>query len=142
MPYGDKGEVKALSGVKPEHLSFVDGAALDTWLDARLAEITDWINTYTGRDLEQEVIDAEIKDVPLGIDAVANQLGRNLVAVAIASRQSPIVRIDDWSVQIAEPEVFTKKAKMTLSLYRKRRPINAFVVRSERREEEEAEAES
>lgn len=140
MAYGDKAEVETLTGVKPDDLGLADQAALDTWLNARLDEVTDWINEYTKRDFEQEVIDLEIAEVPVGINAVANHMCRNIVAIALASRQSPIVRVDDWKVSIADPEVFTDSAKRTLSMYVAKAGgfgFGMFVVRSERRQEEE-----
>lgn len=131
MAYGDPTDVIPLAGVKPKDLGLATEAALTTLVEARLAEITDWINQETRRDFEQEVIDGELAAVPIGIEGYANQICRNVVASAVASRQTPIVRVDNWRVQIADPTIVSKEILAGLRRYRKRLPIGILRVRSQ-----------
>lgn len=122
MTYSDAAALRHSTGVQHGDLGFDTDAALDGWLDDRLDEVTSFINAYTRRDFEDT---DEYPEVPAGISGIARDMGRNLVAVAIAARQSPIVRIDDWTVQIAAPEIFSAKHRKALDLYRK---PNTFIM--------------
>ncbi len=131
MAYGAAADVKTLSGVKPADLDLADEAALTAWLMARLGEITDWINQETRRDFEAEVAGGELLAVPAGIDGYANQIGRNVVAVCVAGRQTPVVRISQWRVEIADPALIADDIRAGLARYRKPLPVRITRVRSQ-----------
>lgn len=128
MSYTTTAAVIESSGIRPADLGFDTDPELEAFIDARLLEIDDLINAYTGRNFADEVTAGTITSVPAGVVGVARDMGRNAVAVAVASRQTPIVRVDEWEVRIADPRIFTPAHKEALNLYREKSPIIMFRV--------------
>jgi len=125
MAYSSAGELRRAANVKPDELGFQHETnpedALDTWLDARLEEISDLID----RHIAEKYQGAE---APPGIHGIARQMGQNLIANVRSSRTQSVVRISDWRVQIEQARVFTDDVKDSLALYQERNPINIFRV--------------
>lgn len=124
MTYITAADVRTATGVQFDDLGFPTDTELDDWLDARIAEIANQIDVYCN------VTFGTPGPPPLGINAVALLWARNLVAIALASRQSPLVRVDDWHVQIADPKVFTEDLMEQLDHYRAGLRIGMRRVRS------------
>jgi hypothetical protein len=57
---------------------------------------------------------------PRDIEFACEQLCANVLHDSLQRKVSPVVRVDDWSVRVIVPEVFTKELKEMLSRYRRR----------------------
>lgn len=96
-------------GLKPQHLNIKKD---DTDADNKLeAIITDWIvqaqdliNVYTNRQYTSETARPAVKNVCL-------RLTSNMVSLAIQKRDSPIIKVNDWTIQNVPSDIFTDKLK-------------------------------
>lgn len=114
--YSTADDVRHYSQVKPKDLGFDDVPALDDWIEDRLVEIADYIDEYCGRTWEPE-------EAPKGIHGIAREMARNVVSLSVTSRETPVVRVDDWRVRMVEPEILTDSIRRALRLYRKKPTI-------------------
>lgn len=96
-------------GLKPQHLNIKKD---DTDADNKLeAIITDWIvqaqdliNVYTNRQYTSETARPAVKNVCL-------RLTSNMVSLAIQKRDSPIIKVNDWTIQNVPSNIFTDELK-------------------------------
>lgn len=93
--YGTSAVVRTLTGLKFTDLGFASDVAFDTFLDARLAEITVLMNQDRNRT-EIEVIAEGWKPA---WDGIANRWATDFMHYVMASRDSPIVKVDDFQVE-------------------------------------------
>ena len=99
-------------GLKPQHLNIKKD---DTDADNKLeAIITDWIvqaqdliNVYTNRQYTSETARPAVKNVCL-------RLTSNMVSLAIQKRDSPIIKVNDWTIQNVPSDIFTDELKHDL----------------------------
>ena len=104
--------VIAFHGLKPVHLNI---PKTDTDADTKLADIlTDWIvqsqdliNVYTNRNYTSETARPAVKNVCL-------RLTSNMVSLAVQKRDSPIIKVNDWSIQNVPSDIFTDELKEDL----------------------------
>lgn len=93
-------------GLKPKHLN------LERDDEAKLKEIvTDWIiqsqdliNVYTHRNYTSTDVRPAVKNVCL-------RLTSNMVSLAIQKRDSPIIKVNDWTIQNVPSDIFTDELK-------------------------------
>lgn len=96
-------------GLKPQHLNIKKD---DTDADNKLeAIITDWIvqaqdliNVYTNRQYTSETVRPAVKNVCL-------RLTSNMVSLAIQKRDSPIIKVNDWTIQNVPSDILTDDLK-------------------------------
>ena len=96
-------------GLKPKNLN------LDKTDDVGLEEIvSDWIlqcqsliETYTNRTYTDDT-------VPLAVQNVCLRLTSNMVTLAIQKRDSPIIKVNDWTIQTIGSDIFTDDLKHDL----------------------------
>ena len=101
--------VIAFHGLKPQHLNI---AKNDEHADDKLAEIiTDWIvqaqdliNVYTNRNYTSSTVRPAVKNVCL-------RLTSNMVSLAVQKRDSPIIKVNDWTIQNVPSDIFTEELK-------------------------------
>ena len=99
-------------GLKPQHLNIKKD---DTDADNKLeAIITDWIvqaqdliNVYTNRQYTSETARPAVKNICL-------RLTSNMVRLAIQNRDSPIIKVNDWTIQSVPSDIFTDDLKEDL----------------------------
>ena len=99
-------------GLKPQHLNIKKD---DTDADNKLeAIITDWIvqaqdliNVYTNRQYTSETARPAVKNVCL-------RLTSNMVSLAIQKRDSPIIKVNDWTITTVPSDIFTDELKEDL----------------------------
>lgn len=102
-------QVIAFHGLKPQHLNIKKD---DTDADNKLeAIITDWIvqaqdliNVYTNRQYTSETARPAVKNVCL-------RLTSNMVSLAIQKRDSPIIKVNDWTIQNVPSDILTDDLK-------------------------------
>ena len=96
-------------GLKPQHLNIKkDETDADNKLEAI---ITDWIvqaqdliNVYTNRQYTSETARPAVKNVCL-------RLTSNMVSLAIQKRDSPIIKVNDWTIQNVPSDILTDDLK-------------------------------
>lgn len=96
-------------GLKPQHLNISKN---DEDADEKLsAIITDWIvqaqdliNVYTNRQYTSETARPAVKNVCL-------RLTSNMVSLAIQKRDSPIIKVNDWTIQNVPSDILTDDLK-------------------------------
>ena len=102
-------QVIAFHGLKPQHLNISKN---DTDADEKLeAIVTDWIvqsqdliNVYTNRNYTSETVRPAVQNVCL-------RLTSNMVSLAIQKRDSPIIKVNDWTIQNVPSDIFTDELK-------------------------------
>ena len=105
-------QVIAFHGLKPQHLNIKkDDKDADDKLEGI---ITDWIlqsqdliNVYTNRQYTSETVRLAVKNVCL-------RLTSNMVSLAIQKRDSPIIKVNDWTIQNVPSDIFTDDLKEDL----------------------------
>lgn len=108
MTYCTPLELKEFTGASPEHfrLEKTDTVGLETILGKWITQSKDLIDKYCKQNFETETPEA-IKNICL-------RLASNMVAMATVRRDTPIVKVNDWSVQISSSNVFTNDLKSDL----------------------------
>ena len=99
-------------GLKPQHLNISKN---DADADSKLeAIITDWIvqsqdliNVYTNRNYTSETVRPAVKNVCL-------RLTSNMVSLSIQKRDSPIIKVNDWTITNVPSNIFTDDLKEDL----------------------------
>ena len=93
-------------GLKPQHLNLEreDTEKLDEIVSDWISQSEDLINTYTNRHYTDENVKPAVQNVCL-------RLTSNMVKLAIANRDSPIIKVNDWTIATVPDEVFSDKLK-------------------------------
>ena len=93
-------------GLKPKHLNLEreDTEKLDEIVSDWISQSEDLINTYTNRHYTDENVKPAVQNVCL-------RLTSNMVKLAIANRDSPIIKVNDWTIATVPDEVFSDKLK-------------------------------
>ena len=137
--YSTPAEVITFTGVQPADLGFKenneDG---DTPAEQLTAQVTAWLEEVKDLiDQDRHRDYAADGYVPAGIDNIAKRACANLVMLAIQRRQSPIIRVDDFNIKMADDRIFTPALKEDLAKYPAKRRFRFFVTRSRDDDEEE-----
>ena len=96
-------------GLKPKHLNLEkdDIEKLETIVSDWISQSEDLINTYTNRHYTDENVRDAVRNVCL-------RLTSNMVSLAIQKRDSPIVKVNDWTIQNVPSNIFTNDLKEDL----------------------------
>ncbi len=97
--YGTAADVRTMTGIRASDFKFDTDEELDTWLDARLTEIAVLIDKDRNRS------DWSAQGWLPAIDMIANRWCAEFVRFVQASRDSPIVRVDDFNVEMPKDTV-------------------------------------
>ena len=89
-------------GLKPKHLNLEkeDTEKLETIVSDWILQAQDLINMYTNRNYTDETVRDAIRNVCL-------RLTSNMVSLAIQKRDSPIIKVNDWTIQNVPSNIFT-----------------------------------
>lgn len=104
--YSSAKEVIAYTGVRPEALRCDSDAALESLLESWLVQIKSLIDADRGKSYDT--------DTPAGIHNIAMRMCANMVALMQHRAQSPIVRVDDFTVRMVSDEIFTPAIRRDL----------------------------
>lgn len=98
--------------LKPQQfgLQKTDTTGLQTLLSDWIVQCQDLINTYTHRQYTSTTVPPAVQNVLL-------RLVSNMVTLAIQRRDSPIIKVNDWSVQTISSDIFSDDLKNDLSLF-------------------------
>lgn len=116
--YGDIDTIIHWTGIQPGDLGFTDDEGgdsaddkLEKFIEGRLIEIKNIIDMDRNRDYLEE------GDVPPGINNIAMRICSNLLAHAILRRTTPIVRVEDYTVDLVEEKFLTPSIKKDLGRF-------------------------
>ena len=96
-------------GLKPKHLNLDkdDTSKLETIVSGWIEQSQDLINTYTNRNYTDETVRPSVQNICLRLTA-------NMVNLAIQNRDSPLIKVNDWTVQTVPNDIFTDELKEDL----------------------------
>ena len=102
-------DVINFTGLKPKHLNLEkdDTTGLNNIVSDWINQSQDLINMYTNRNYA----DATVRDA---IRNVCLRLTSNMVSLAIQKRDSPIIKVNDWTIQNVSSDIFTEELKHDL----------------------------
>ena len=104
--------VIAFHGLKPKHLNLDkdDTSKLEEIVSDWIVQSQDLINMYTNRNYTDETVRPAIQNICL-------RLTSNMVGLAIQKRDSPIIKVNDWTIQSVPSDIFTDELKEDLKPY-------------------------
>jgi hypothetical protein len=111
--YGTAAAVVLRTGVKPDDLGLEDDAALTSAIEDLLGEATDLMNRHIRRATDWN----DEADIPTGLHGIANDIVSSTLREMVATRQTPVVRVDDFAVRTLSTRVFTPDMLKRLRLY-------------------------
>ena len=105
-------DVVKFHGLKPQHLNI---KKTDNDADDQLeAIVTNWIvqsqdliNMYCNRDYTSTTVRPAVQNICL-------RLTSNMVRLAVQNRDSPIIKVNDWTIQSVPSDIFTDDLKQDL----------------------------
>jgi len=148
--YSSVDAVKQYTGVRPEDLGLpgtVDQGeneteiTLEEVLEQWLVEAKSLIDLDRNRDFHadyaQEVNGDTVYNYPPGLDNVAMRLVANMVAQAVMRRETPIVQIDDFTINMVDDQVFTQAIRADLRRFLPKPRFRFYRVRNQRQIEDD-----
>lgn len=121
--YSTAEEVMQYTGVKPGDLGLSEEQELKDVLEGWLIQIKDLIDRDRNRDFHKED-----GGVPPGIDHIAMRVCANVVAQASFRRESTIVQVDDYTIQMVDDRVFTTSIRDDLKRYPRKARFGMTVI--------------
>ena len=99
-------------GLKPKHLNLDkdDNQKLADIVSEWIIQSQDLINHYTNRNYTDETVRPAIRNICL-------RLTSNMVKLAVQNRDSPIIKVNDWTIQTVPTDIFTDDLKDDLKPY-------------------------
>jgi len=96
-------------GLKPKHLNLEkdDTVKLEEIVSDWIIQAQDLINTYTNRNYTDETVKPSVQNVCI-------RLTSNMVSLAIQKRDSPIIKVNDWTITNVPSDIFTDDLKEDL----------------------------
>lgn len=113
--YSTAVDVIGATGVEPDDLSQADSASLTSLIEDWLLEIKDIIDADRKRDFLDEAGGDPLAVRKL-VHNVAKRMASNMVALAVLRRDTSIVKMDDFSVQLVSDRVLTEDVRRDLAL--------------------------
>ena len=96
-------------GLKPKHLNLDkdDTSKLEEIVSDWILQSQDLINMYTNRNYTDENVRDAVRNICL-------RLTSNMVKLAIQNRDSPIIKVNDWTITTVPSDIFTDDLKEDL----------------------------
>lgn len=104
----DVDEVIDFHGLKPMNLGYDkdDTETLCETITEWISHSEDLIKSYTNNDFADET--------PGAVKNVCLRLTSNMITLAIQKRDSPIIKVNDWTIQSVSSDIFTDDLKKDL----------------------------
>ena len=112
--YSTPEQVKVRTGIRPEDLGLASEADLDAFLVELLEQVSDLANRWMRRDWLSEL---PVSEIPAGLHAVVADMAATAVREMVATRQTPVVRIDDFAVRTLPSRLLQGDVLERLRLY-------------------------
>ncbi len=126
--YGSVANVRTITGLQPSDVGFATDDELDTWLAEKLDEIAVTIEKDRNRN------DFAAEGLLLVVDGISDRWGAAFVRFVMANRDSPIVRTDDFNVEMPDDKVpgegLWKELRRIPRFIDKRRVFESGVVKA------------
>ena len=93
-------------GLKPKHLNLEkdDTEKLEEIVSDWILQSQDLINVYTNRNYTDDTVRDAVKNICL-------RLTSNMVSLAIQKRDSPIIKVNDWTIANVPSNIFPDDLK-------------------------------
>lgn len=111
--YGSVANVRTITGLRPGDVGFGTDDELDTWLTEKLEQIAVMIE----KDRERDEASFTAEGWTIAIDGIADRWGAAFVRFVMANRDSPIVRVDDFNVEMPNENVPGEALMKELALF-------------------------
>ena len=104
-------DVIEFTGVKPQTFRFEKGddASLETLLEKWILQAEGLIISYCNYDFN------DLEEIPPAVVNVCLRLTANMVALAQARKDTPVVQVKDWTVQTISSNIFSNDLKRDLA---------------------------
>ncbi|HSV93929.1 MAG TPA: hypothetical protein VLH81_12675 [Desulfobacterales bacterium] len=112
--YSSAQAVRDRTGVRPGDLGQASDAALTTFLEGLLLEVTDLID----RKLNKSYL--ATSPIPPALAGIAADIAADALRTMVATRQTPIVRIDDFAVRVIRSAMLSPDVNARLRLFGRR----------------------
>lgn len=109
--YGTAASVVTRTGIGPTDLGLESDEELTEFLEGLLGEMTDVV--------DRQLRKSYLADVPAGLNGIVSDIVADAVRVMVVSRQTPVVRIDDFAVRTLTT------ASLSPDILRRLRPYSA-----------------
>ena len=113
--------------LKPQHfkLDKTDTTKLEEIVEEYILQCEDLIKSYCNNQFTDEV--------PLAVSNVCLRLVSNMITFVIQRRDSPLIKVNDWTIQTVSSEIFEDSLKEDLKPYVKQTsytadPIDFFAI--------------
>ena len=100
-------EVKRITGIKPKHFKIENDTELDTIIETWIIQSMSIIDEYCQQSFTTE-------NIPGGVSIACVQIVANIITNAESRKNSPLVKVNDWTVTTVPTEIFTKPIKELL----------------------------
>jgi hypothetical protein len=117
--YGTVASVKVRTGIGPEDLGLDTEGDLDTFIGGLLDEATDLMNKKMHRDWYADITAGLETAIPAGLNGIANDAVTESLRTMVSTRQTPVVRIDDFAIRVVQAKMLTPDILARLTLYSK-----------------------
>ena len=96
-------------GLKPKHLNLDkdDTTTLQEIVSGWIEQSQDLINMYTNRNYTDSTVRPAVQNICL-------RLTSNMVKLAVQNRDSPIIKVNDWTITTVPSDIFTDDLKEDL----------------------------
>jgi hypothetical protein len=128
LHYSTPEDVIRFTGSRPQDFGFTTPAQLEDLVRAWLVEAKDLIDQDRNRDYHQEVVQGVRALIPPGIHNIAKRIVANMLALAVLRRETPVVKIDDFTIRMVEDQIFTRAIKQDLAKYPRKPGFRMSVV--------------
>ena len=114
MTWVDADEVIQFTGLKPSMLKLPpdEDGELYVMIKSWIEQSEDLIKSYCNREFHKQ-------PVPLAVKNVCLRLTSNMVTQAIARRDTPITKVNDWNISTVGSRIFTNDLKEDLAPFRR-----------------------
>lgn len=109
--YATADAVKTRTGVQAEDLGLDTAGELDAFIVDLLTEITDLMDRVMRKSYLAETT------IPPGLAGIAADAAADSIREMVATRQTPVVRIDDFAVRVIHSRVLGPDFRDRLKLY-------------------------
>lgn len=112
MTFVDADEVIRFTGLKPKMLKLQtnDDGELYVMVEEWIKQSEDLIKSYCNNEFKNEV--------PGAVKNVCLRLTSNMVTQAIARRDTPITKVNDWNISTVGSRIFTNDLKEDLAPFK------------------------
>lgn len=114
--YSTPADVIQFAGLKPENVNLEDESdpakALNALVVKWLVQIKDIIDSYC-----HQTFGDDDEAVPGTVESVSLRMAANMAGQAVTRRDTPLIRVNEWKVQLTNSAIFTDDLKSDLEPY-------------------------